>query len=126
VKVLDPGHLYSLAQLDDVDGAAPSVMLRFVKRVGPAYPGNDSPGYAGTTMQDVLRALIDRALYVDRQDPSPENAEAVEHMRSALWAFEERTARKRGQFVTTRPEHTPVETLPVCARCGHVVCEGRC
>jgi hypothetical protein len=53
VRTLDPGHRYALANLDG-DGED---MLTFVKREGMLYPGNVG-SHAGTTMQEVLRALI--------------------------------------------------------------------
>lgn len=55
MKVIDPGHVYDLRSLDGEQ----LNRLVFVKREGPSYPGNVGH-YPGTTMQEVLRALIDR------------------------------------------------------------------
>lgn len=65
--VLDPGHRYHLHTLDD---NAPQAYwpLQFVKREGAKFPGNLGH-YPGTTTQEVLRACIDRAGYVNRQIP---------------------------------------------------------
>lgn len=68
MKVLDQGHKY---QLDTLDGKEPEI-LTFVKREGDKYPGNVG-SYSGTTTQEVLRVLIDRTKYVDKQIPAREN-----------------------------------------------------
>lgn len=115
MNVIDPGHVY---ELDVLDGHAPAP-LRFVKREGPGYPGNVGH-HAGITVQEVLRALIDRTRYLDRQEPSSENARALAHLQAALWEYEARTTRKRGMAMTARLE--TIERAPVCRRCGHVTC----
>jgi len=117
VKVIDPGHVYQLACLDGDEAER----LRFVKRCTPPerYPGNVG-SHAGTTMQEVLRALIDRALYVNRQIPCVETELAVEAMREALWFFEVRAARRHGLPSGPRPEY--VEREPTCPTCGHIRC----
>lgn len=69
MKVIDPGHKYELSTLDGDDSP---VVLTFVKRVGANYPGNES-AYAGTTLQETLRACLDRLAYLDRQLPDPCN-----------------------------------------------------
>lgn len=115
MTILDPGHLYMLRTLD---GGFPNE-LRFVKRVGEKYPGNCS-AYAGTTSQEVLRALIDRAKYVNGQIYFPENDLVLWHLRSALWLLESRAARTHGRFLDAQP--TDIETRPVCSCCLHIVC----
>ena len=62
MRVLDPGHRYALRHLDG-DG---ETVLQFVNREGEKYPGN-AGACEGTTMQEILRALIDRAAYVNGQ-----------------------------------------------------------
>lgn len=120
MRVIDPGHLYSLAHLDGDGGQE----LRFVKRVGDRYPGNAPPPYEGTTLQEVLRALIDRMEYVDRQAPCAHNRATTRHLREALRSLEVRAAEARGD------EHAAdlirswryVELASTCAGCGHVCC----
>jgi hypothetical protein len=68
MRVMDPGHWYELALLDALPNRLGLETLRFVKRVGDKFPGNQLPAYAGTTTQEVLRALIDRTKYVDAQE----------------------------------------------------------
>jgi hypothetical protein len=95
VRILDPGHLYELPVLD---GDKPEI-LRFVKRCFPAhlYPGNTS-AYPGTTSQQVIKALLDRAHYVQGQFWCIENALVSICLRIAFWALEFRAARRHGKF----------------------------
>ena len=121
MKVLDPGHRYLLAHLDG-DAEAPLV---FVKRVGEKYPGNVGP-HEGTTTQEVLRALIERAKFVEAQKPSRHNAAAIYHLREALFALELRAAVERDDQVefslATSRRRPDIEVVPTCGRCGHVAC----
>ena len=70
--ILDNGHKY---QLHYIDGEYPQV-LQFVKRYDEnnpkKYPGNFSR-YPGTTLQSVIRVLIDRLYYLQNQVWSIEN-----------------------------------------------------
>src|SRR4051812_14687800 len=68
MTVLDPGHTYALGILDGDD----AMILCFVKREGERYPGNVGV-QCGTTLQEVLRACLDRIDYLDRQHSCEEN-----------------------------------------------------
>ncbi len=114
VKILDPGHDYELAVLD---GHEP-VHLRFVKREGPGYPGNVDH-YSGTTMQYVLRALIDRAGYVNRQIPCWQTTLARHLMMLAVWLLEHRAAKRHKRSAPGLTEAVQGDT---CSECGHVGC----
>jgi len=118
VKVLDPGHRYELPHLD----GSGTTLLTFVKREGEAYPGNVGH-HEGVIMQDVLRALIDRAGYVDRQIPCADTDAALMSMKLACFLLERRAASRHG-----RP--TPVLDDAVYGvpheACGHVGCRGEC
>jgi hypothetical protein len=118
MKVIDPGHTY---QLDGLDGGEPQT-IRFVKRCEPPekYPGNVG-SYPGTTIQEVLRVLIDRAQYVGRQVPCEETDLAIEAMRDAIRRLEERAARRHGRTLSTAPDRPELE--PTCPTCGHIRCE---
>lgn len=129
MRVIDPGHHFAL---DSLDGEIKQT-LQFVKRVGEKYPGNEAPGYPGCTSQEVLRALIARTLYVDKQDPDPRNMIALRGLRTALRAFETRAAERRGDtdaFFSIidggaiRYDGTPlnIEDHPTCGTCGHIAC----
>ena len=118
MKVLDPGHDYLL---DVVDGDEP-IRLTFVKRDNPPerYPGNEGH-YAGTQFQEVLRALIDRGVYVNAQSRCPETTAAIDHFRHALYLFEARVRRVRGQ-PGLEVELNQVENYIPCKECGHIEC----
>lgn len=125
MKILDPGHVFQLDQLDSTPGGAPSI-LSFVKRVGDHYPGNHAPARPGPTTQEVLRALIARTKYVDAQIPSRHNERAVGLMREALHELELRAASERGEIdaykETVFASILDIELMPTCSTCGHVAC----
>ncbi len=118
MKVIDPGHDYLL---DSIDGDAPQ-RLTFVKREGPGYPGNVGH-HPGATMQEVLRALIERAEYVQGQIACPETQLAIGAMQTALYLFESRAARRHGRILASTLEEL-VRADGKCNRCGHVGCLG--
>lgn len=117
MKVIDPGHIYKLDTLDgDVD-----VTLTFVKREGEGYPGNIGH-HAGTNIQEVLRALIDRVKYLNSQIEHPRNWMVEISLREALNQLELRAAERHGRTLSF-----PVsESMPTCGFCGHVGCDGHC
>src|SRR4051812_22480846 len=92
MKVLTKGHWYELECIDSSEHC----LLIFVKREGPRYPGNVGAHY-GTTSQEVLRALIDRAQYVNGQIPCWQTRLSVWLMRSIIWLYEHRAARVHGR-----------------------------
>lgn len=105
MRVIDPGHHYMLNVLD---GEKP-IFLRFVKRVGPKFPGNDS-AYSGTTMQEVIRVLIDRLEYVDNQSPHIYNKFVLGLMRSCIWWLEKRAFERHNITFNLTSSH--IEKLP--------------
>lgn len=120
MKVIDPGHVYELFTLD----GEMSHPLVFVKREGPGYPGN--VGYhAGTNIQDVLRCLIDRVEYLNKQEECYENGMVISHLRCAFEHLEKRAAGRHGR-VLGKALATAIEKEPFCQKCGHVECEGAC
>lgn len=120
MKVLDPGHYY---ELDSLDGCFVNALV-FVKRQGAKYPGNIG-AHSGTTSQEVLRALIDRAEYVNAQTPCAETQLACDLMRTALWLLESRAARRHGRPFTVSADEV-VSGAGKCRLCGHVGCPGSC
>jgi hypothetical protein len=120
MKVLDPGHEYLL---DSIDGSCPQRIV-FVKREGPGYPGNTG-SHPGTTTQEVLRALIKRSEYVNRQLPCPETELATSLMKTALYLLESRAARRHGRVLNTSLEQI-VTGAGKCQACGHIGCSGGC
>lgn len=118
MKVVDPGHEFLLDCLDAPSGF--KVHLPFVKRVGERYPGN-ATAHAGPTSQEVLRALISRAKYVNQQTPCNETRVSVWLMRAVIWLYERRAKRIKGYRMPLRLIRT-IELLPTCRTCGHVGC----
>lgn len=120
MKVIDPGHEYLL---DSLDGEQENRLV-FVKREGEKYPGN-AGHHPGTTMQEVLRALIDRAEYVNAQILSEETLTSISRMKDALYWLEVRAARRHG-----RPANFTVDEAVAgedkCSKCGHIGCFGEC
>lgn len=128
MKIVDPGHLYDLDCLDvglrgEVGGLAER--LRFVKRIGEKFPGNRAPGYAGTTTQEVIRALIDRTKYVNGQRENHVNLKVIRDLRSALVELEMRAARERNDALSAWliAAMDEPETEPTCRGCGHLICK---
>ena len=119
MKVLDPGHDYLLNTLDGGE----LVRLRFVKRDRPKekYPGNVGE-HPGTNCQEVMRALIDRLLYLDWQVPCMENTRCVAALRECIILLEHRAARRHGRELSLAVLRTAFEALPTCTTCGHVEC----
>lgn len=122
MRVVDPGHAYVLAQLDNDDGPYPLIApvgLFFVKREGEKYPGNVG-SYPGTTMQEVFRALIDRCNYLDAQNPCMETKAVKQFCESSIIILEQRAARMHGR--TLNMSFDDVLEAPICDTCGHVGC----
>lgn len=119
MECVDPGHEYLL---DEYDGYHERGMrLIFVKREGEGYPLNVGH-HPGTNCQEVLRALIERVKYLQKQIRCDENAVILRKLRDALWQFEIRAAQRHGR---TLPEMSGgIETLPTCKGCGHIGCNG--
>lgn len=120
MNVLDPGHMYLLDRLDSPKGI--QTVLSFVKREGPKYPGNVG-SHEGTTMQEVLRAVIDRARYVQNQQPCEETAQVIDRLEQAVYTLEVRAARLHSRPVLFSVKDA-VDGRGACSRCGHVGCLG--
>lgn len=122
MKVVEPGHIYQLRLLDESPSRInPHDTLRFVKRVGEKYPGNEYPRHPGTICQEVLRALIDRAEYLNKQIPCAKTEAAIGNLRSALLLFEIRAARVHNRTLGFSCLKEFEEAIP-CNHCLHVGC----
>lgn len=120
MKVLDPGHDYLL---DPLDGEQVNRLI-FVKREGERYPGNVGH-HPGTNIQEVLRALIERGRYVNRQQPCAETEAVVGMLTTAIMLLEHRAARLHGRVLTAKPEEV-ISGAGKCPSCGHCGCLGDC
>ena len=120
MHVVDSGHKYIL---DSLDGELLQT-LTFVKREGPKYPGNRG-SHPGTTSQEVLRALIERSIYVNFQQPCAETEAVTELLKAALYLLEVRAARTHGRVLDV-PMLEVMLGKAKCRGCGHVGCAGGC
>lgn len=122
MKVTDPGHSYLL---DCIDGGQPKPLV-FVKRCDPEnpekYPGNEN-AYPGTTMQNVLRALLDRLRYLQNQVWSLENSIIIGMLKVSLWLLEYRAARRHGKSYWRSLRFS--ECAQMCGIFGHTQCDHR-
>lgn len=123
MKVLDAGHCYELDSLDTQDhgNGRWRQRLQFVKREGNGYPGNVGHG-PGTTSQEVLRALIDRAVYVNAQIPCWQTRLSIYLLGAVVWLYEHRAAKRHKRTVPGL--HDAVYGV-TCGKCGHVACGER-
>lgn len=115
MTIIDPGHMYSL---ECYDGNIIQI-LGFMKREGPGYPGNVGT-YPGTNIQEVIRVLINRTMYLNNQIYSRFNGSVIQHLRGALIDLEQRAAIRHGANFTVSGDY--IEQIPTCKICGHIVC----
>jgi hypothetical protein len=104
MKIVDRGHIYELAPLD---GDVPQRLV-FVKR----FRGVEN--HAGTTNQEVIRALIDRVITLDAEKPWPGNTQILQHLRMALTLHECRAL----ELKVSKGELMP-ESVATSERDGH-------
>lgn len=118
MNIFDAGHRYALSNLDALPWEQPTQQLYFVKREGEKFPGNVGKHH-GTTSQEVLRALIDRAAYVNGQIPCWQTRLSILLMGLCVWLYEQRAARRHGRSAPSFYEATYGQC---CQKCGHVGC----
>ena len=106
MRVIDPGHVYSL---DSLDGDLEQTVT-FVKR----FRGDDN--HAGTTNQELLRVLIDRVGFLDSEKPWPLNEQIIHHLRMALVLHEARALIRKVEKKEIEPE-----ALLVAEKDGHYI-----
>lgn len=116
MKVVDPGHVY---ELHNVDGTGTQT-VRFVRRRDlHGEPLISEAREEGILTQELLRVVIDRTLYLYAEAPCDEDTEIVESLRRALTLYESRAARR-----TIERLAKPEQAQP-CGRCGHLLCGHR-
>ncbi len=98
MKVLRPGHVYSLDQLDSEEKQE----LTFVSRA-PLHEV-----YPGVQNQEVLRVLINRVKFLDREVSWPRNVDILKHLRLALVLHEVRALERKVQKEKLFPEYVEV------------------
>jgi hypothetical protein len=113
MRVIEPGHIYALANVDGSD----EQMIRFVRRrdeLGEKLDG--SRRTPGVLTQELLRVAIDRTLYLYAEAPCDEDTTILEHLRAALTLYESRAARR------TIEQLAKPESAHTCGICGHILC----
>lgn len=79
-------------------------------------------GYNGTTNQEVLRALIDRVLFLQNQEPSEFNPKIIQHLRAAIVLHEQRHLERelaKGrhiELIPVQPSGHFIDTTPIGAQ----------
>jgi hypothetical protein len=124
MKLLDAGHSYLV---DSYDGGA-SQKIDFMKREGELYPGNVG-SHPGTNCQELIRVLIDRMKYLDKQIRYPGNTTMIARQRECLYIFEDRAAQRHGRWGMFQVGMgiqglDKIEELIPCETCGHTFCGG--
>jgi hypothetical protein len=119
MKVFDRGHIFGLNVLDNLPGHPTNQIIRFVKRVGEKYPGNEGGPYPGTTSQEVTRVLISRAIYLDGQIHCWETWLSIYLYGFIVWLYEHRAAKRHHRKAPSFHDATFGKT---CETCGHVGC----
>jgi hypothetical protein len=121
---IDPGHKYILFTLD---GELPNEIktLQFVKRYDVFKPGKGKfPGnfsaYPGTTLQSVLRCLINRVDYLQNQIPCWNNTLIKFCLGLSVWLLEKRAAKRHYRAYWHGINYAV--TSPMCPKCGHTDC----
>ena len=117
MKIIDPGHEYLIEALEGGE----SQIVRFVKRVGPNYPGNVG-AHGGPITQEYLRAILDRCKYMYQQGSCAETDVIIDSLRTAILAFEVRAARCRGTAIDL-VRLSDIDDEPTCPTCGHIQCD---
>lgn len=129
MEVSDPGHVYLLRVFDfNPEIESSQEELVFMKREGEGYPGNVGH-YSGTNCQEVIRALINRVEYLDKQISHNNNLHILANLRQSIWLFEVRAAERHGRlddFMSKYPNSDNIEKEPTCEKCGHIGCDGNC
>lgn len=99
MKVLDPGHRYSVVSVPEFPGGDRNdQIIQFRKTL----PGG---GRVGTNCQELLRVLIDRVKFLDNELPHQVNADILLKLREALVLFEARALERKVTTGKLEPEH---------------------
>jgi len=104
MKTITEGHHYTM---DSLDGVAKNEIV-FVKR----FRGQEN--HPGTTNQEVLRVLLDRVKFLDKEKPWEGNKKILHHLRMALVLHESRALERKVEKDEVAPEF-----IEKCPKDGH-------
>lgn len=119
-SILDGGHDYGVESFDGEHIQAIRFMKRHDLEDPGKYPGNTN-SYPGTTLQVVLRILIDRVEYLQDQKPCVENKLIRLCLMLAIWLLEFRAANRHGKWYLHGLRYASY--MPICTKCGHTICD---
>ena len=91
MRAITPGHKYELSSFENPKHTQ---LLQFIEKDVAMNTIND-----GTTNEEVLEMLIDRARVLQAKLPSRETALAITKMEEALMWFNKRTADRKARGV---------------------------
>jgi len=105
MKVLEPGHVYTVDTIDSLGSLEPQTIC-FLRRSSSLI---QHPYEAeGTNTQELLRVAIDRTKYLDRIQTCSENEDVLFCLKHALFLYEARAYRRKVNKVNkgkgTHPE----------------------
>lgn len=116
MKVIDPGHTY---ELQGNKGTA-TMLLQFY--MDPERHGGRMQ--AGTTNQEVARALIDRLQYLERETPWGGDFHMIDNLRDLIVMHEVRAASRKGlcslAAMHALTQRRDIEAIPPRVDDGHI------
>lgn len=97
MQIVEPGHIY---RLQNVGMYKHKNVVTFIKRSGELIEHLNE--HSGTNVQECLRMLIDRTIYLDALLTCDESNDAVYYLRMALFTHEARAWRRKMQKGTVK------------------------
>jgi len=99
MKIIEPGHIYELAYIDDTGTEPVSEKERWI-----VFVNREDTPHSGTQTQEVLRALIDRTKHCHSCLHWEKNVDILQHLRMALALHESRALERKAEKGIYCPE----------------------
>lgn len=114
MRIIEPGHVYAMANVDGDGEQAVWFVRRRDERAEllPVFT-------PGVLSQELLRVLIDRVRYLNDEDPCDEDVRIIANLRDCLRLFEARASRRT---IEKMPMPEMAEACPIC---HHLLCAHR-
>lgn len=87
VRIVEPGHIYAVKNRDDNS----EQIIKFIRSDLPGQAGS----HDGILCQDLLRILMDRVHFLNKQQPCQENQDIYVRLREVLILFETRAMKRK-------------------------------
>lgn len=102
MKVITEGHKYELENFEKKD--QPGQVIKFIqKEVAEESFGSFFAIHDGTTNEEILKVLINRMNYLQKQSPCRENAIVITKLEESLMWLEKRTRDRIERGVEGKP-----------------------